>query len=355
MRIMTVVGARPQFIKAGPLSKAIAAHGHEEILVHTGQHYDARLSDVFFTELQLPVPRHHLGIGSAGHGVQTGSMLAAIEPLLLQDKPDVLLVFGDTNSTLAGALAAAKLHIPVAHVEAGLRSFNRRMPEEINRIMTDHVSTWCFAPTQHAVDLLAKEGITAGVHLVGDIMLEATRTAVEVAGRKSTVLRDNGLQPGAYAVATVHRAENTDEPGRLQAILAGLSKLPWPVVLPLHPRTAAALEANGLQLPEGVKAVPPLGYADMLWLVRHAAKVFTDSGGLQKECFFLGVPCVTLRDETEWVETLENGWNRIVGADAAAIAEAAAAPMPAEAPSLAFGAGDTAERIVTILETGRPS
>jgi UDP-N-acetylglucosamine 2-epimerase len=349
MRIMTVVGARPQFIKAAPLSRALAP-GHQQILVHTGQHYDALMSDIFFSELGLPEPDYHLAIGSGGHGVQTGAMLAKLEPLLQEARPDALLVYGDTNSTLAGALAAAKLHIPVAHVEAGLRSFNRRMPEEINRVMTDHISTWCFAPTQNAVSLLAAEGITSGVHLVGDIMLDSTMAALAVAEGTSTVLQMLQVHPHDYAVATIHRAENTDDPQRLSDILTALGQLPWPVILPLHPRTKAAIAALGLAIPSAVRIVSPLGYGDMLWLCRHATKVLTDSGGLQKEAYFLGVPCVTLRDETEWVETLENGWNQVVGTDPVAISQAASSPRPTGRQAPVYGQGDTAQRIVGVLE-----
>jgi UDP-GlcNAc3NAcA epimerase len=348
MRIMTVVGARPQFIKAAPFSRALVAP-HEQILVHTGQHYDAQMSDIFFQELGLPAPAYHLAIGSGGHGVQTGAMLAKLEPLMLEERPDIVLVYGDTNSTLAGALAAAKLHIPVAHVEAGLRSFNRRMPEEVNRVMTDHLATWCFAPTQHAVSLLAAEGITKGVHLVGDIMLDATLAAVAVAERRSPILTTLGVQPRTYAVATIHRAENTDDPQRLGQLLTALGQLPWPVMLPLHPRTRDALARQGLEVPPSVRVIDPLGYGDMLWLCRNAERVLTDSGGLQKECYFLGVPCITLRDETEWVETVEQGWNRVVGADVAAIVAAAQRPWPTNRPAPVYGEGDTASRIVAVL------
>ena len=316
MKIVTVIGARPQFIKAAVISRWLReTTGCEEILVHTGQHYDENMSDVFFQELEIPKPRYHLGIGSGGHGAQTGRMLEAIEKVLLETKPDKLLIYGDTNSTLAGALAAAKLHVPVAHVEAGLRSFNRKMPEEINRVMADHVSTWLFAPTETAVRNLRREGIAEQqIHLVGDVMYDA---AIYFGARtRDETLDKLGLESKNYVLATIHRAENTDAGPRLRGVFAGLSAIAatLPVVLPLHPRTRAALTKEKLLEACGpnLRLIDPLGYLDMVTLEKHASVIATDSGGVQKEAFFHRVPCVTLRDETEWVELVELGWNRLV-------------------------------------------
>lgn len=311
--VLTVVGARPQFIKASPVSHALLAHGgFREILVHTGQHFDAAMSDVFFEELDIPPPKHNLEVNSLGHGAMTGRMLEKLEEVMIAEKPDWVLIYGDTNSTVAGALAAAKLHIPVAHVEAGLRSFNRRMPEEINRVVADHLSALLFCPTQTAVDNLKDEGITKGVHHVGDVMYDVTLAAVERARGRSKVLERHGLTPKTYAVATIHRAENTDDPDRFARVMQWLSDRAQetPVAMPVHPRTRKLMEKSGLT-PKGVRLIDPLGYLDMAWLTHNAAAVFTDSGGLQKEAYFHRVPCVTLRDETEWVETVEAGWNRL--------------------------------------------
>ena len=359
MQFITIVGARPQFIKAAPLSLALRKR-HKEYLVHTGQHYDDNMSDVFFRELDIPAPDRHLGVGSGPHGKQTGLMLERIEESLLEIRPDVMIVYGDTNSTLAGALAASKLHVPVAHVEAGLRSFNRRMPEEINRVLTDHVSTWCFAPSQTAVDHLAREGITEGVHHVGDIMADGVQHFAPQAKRRSKILERLGVSSGQYGVATVHRAENTDDPARLAAIIEGLRQLPWPVIFPMHPRTCGAIQRHGLETgsdslgdgacrPGQIHRIDPLGYLDMLQLQQHAAIVLTDSGGIQKEAYWLGVPCVTLRDETEWVETVETGWNRLVGADPAQMVEAARELSSCQLPRpVLYGDGQTAGRIAGI-------
>src|SRR5437016_6598734 len=317
MRIVSVVGARPQFIKAAAVSRALRALPHAvERLVHTGQHYDANMSAVFFDELAIPPPDRDLGIGSGPHGAQTGRMLAAIEEVLLADQPDWVVVYGDTNSTLAGALAAAKLHTPVAHVEAGLRSFNRRMPEEINRVMTDHTSDLLLAPTRTAVEQLLREGIpVTRVHLVGDVMFDAAQFYAERAAQRSHVLKDVGVEPKRYVLATVHRAENTDDTARLLAVFDGLSLVAeeLPVVAPLHPRTRAALaRAGALERLCGVlKLIAPVGYLDMVMLEQQAAVIATDSGGVQKEAFFYEVPCVTLRTETEWVELVELGWARL--------------------------------------------
>ncbi|MBN1394467.1 MAG: UDP-N-acetylglucosamine 2-epimerase (non-hydrolyzing) [Pirellulales bacterium] len=351
MRFVTIVGARPQFIKAAPLSAELRKR-HEEYLVHTGQHYDDNMSDVFFRELNIPSPDRHLGVGSGSHAAQTAAMLERIERVLLDVKPDAAIIYGDTNSTLAGALAAAKLHVPVAHVEAGLRSFDRRMPEEINRVVADHLSTWLFAPSQVSVRQLAAEGVTEGVHEVGDIMADGVRLFAPLARERSEALARLGLNPGEYFAATVHRAANTDDAERLTGILQGLSAASRPVVLPLHPRTRAAIERHGLtSLTENtsgsLRIIEPLGYLDMLQLQQNAAAVLTDSGGIQKEAYYLGVPCITLRDETEWIETVEAGWNRLVGAEdrkiLLAIDESPAVggrPHP-----VLYGDGHAAERI----------
>lgn len=311
-KIFTVVGARPQFIKAAAISQALAAIGLDEVLVHTGQHFDALMSDVFFEELAIPKPAYNLEVNSLGHGAMTGRMLEKLEEAMLAEKPSMVLVYGDTNSTVAGALAAAKLQIPVAHVEAGLRSFNRRMPEEINRVVTDHVSTLLFCPTQTAVRNLAHEGIVNGVHATGDVMFDTTITAVQRAKARSTILSDLDLTPKQYSVATIHRAENTDDPARFARVVAWLEDAARsvPIVMPVHPRTRKLLSQRGAP-PTRLTLVDPIGYLDMAWLVNQSAAVFTDSGGLQKEAYFHRVPCVTLRDETEWVETVEAGWNRL--------------------------------------------
>jgi len=315
MKCVTIVGARPQFIKAATVSRVLRSTPDiTEILVHTGQHYDSNMSEVFFDELEIPQPDYHLGIGSGTHGSQTGKMLEAIEAVLIQEQPNWVLVYGDTNSTLAGALAAAKLHIPVAHVEAGLRSFNRRMPEEINRILTDHTSDLLFAPTDTAVKNLLHEGIPENkVHLVGDVMYDAALYYGAKADTHSQILSKLGLSPRGYILATIHRAENTDDAARLQAIFQGLMQVAQeiPVVLPLHPRTRKALERENLfsEVSESLLLIEPVGYLDMVMLEKNACLIATDSGGVQKEAFFYHVPCVTLREETEWVELVEMGWN----------------------------------------------
>ncbi|HEY8172218.1 MAG TPA: UDP-N-acetylglucosamine 2-epimerase (non-hydrolyzing) [Dehalococcoidia bacterium] len=349
MRIFTVVGARPQFIKAAAFSSAIRRN-HQEILVHTGQHYDAQMSDVFFDELDLPKPDHHLGVGSASHAAQTAQMLERLEPLMIDAAPDAVVIFGDTNSTLAGAFAAAKLHLPVAHVEAGLRSYVRDMPEEINRVVADHVSTHLFAPTQSAADNLAREGITHGVTVTGDIMYDALLRHAPIAAERSQLLRDHVLERGGFALATVHRANNTDDPERLRAIIHALSRLGEAVVLPLHPRTRASMIAHGIKASAHVRIIDPVGYLDMLALEQAARVVLTDSGGVQKEAYLLAVPCVTLRDETEWLETLDGGWNVLAGADPERILAAARRDRPSTPPASVFGDGHAAERMVTALE-----
>ncbi len=362
VRVVTVVGARPQFVKASVVSRAFRATAAiEEFLLHTGQHYDENMSGLFFRELDIPEPDCHLGIGSASHGAQTGRMVEAIERTLLDIQPDWVLVYGDTNSTLAGALAAVKLHVPVAHVEAGLRSFNRRMPEEVNRVLTDHVADLLFAPTETAVKNLATEGIVgARVALVGDVMYDAALHYGRVAESESRVLQRLGLEPEAYVLATIHRAENTDDPARLAEILAGLAAVAshTPVVLPAHPRTKKAL-ADHVALAktrDSLRVIDAVGYLDMLMLEKHARAVATDSGGVQKESFFFQVPCVTLREETEWVELVELGWNRLVGQinagsveDTVVTALRAAKPESTARP---YGEGHTASEIVRRLGKG---
>ena len=356
MKILTVVGARPQFIKAAAFSRVVRER-HTEILVHTGQHYDPSMSDVFFEELGLPRPDHHLGVGSGPHGRQTAQMLERLEGVIRAEAPDAVVIYGDTNSTLAGALAAAKLDLPLAHVEAGLRSHVRAMPEEVNRIVADSVSTHLFAPTQSAVDNLMAEGHalerggTRGrIYLTGDIMYDALLQQAPVAADRSRILEQLALKPGAYAVATVHRAANTDDPRRLESIVDALMTLGEPVILPLHPRTRAALAHTDIEVEAPVRIIDPVGYLDMIALQQHARIVLTDSGGVQKEAFLLGVPCVTLRDETEWVETLEGGWNVLAGADSERILAAARRPRPPAAPPHVFGDGHAAERMVAALE-----
>jgi len=349
VKIASVVGARPQFIKAATVSRHLR-RAHQEVLVHTGQHYDAQLSDVFFAQLDLPAPDHHLGVGSAPHGRQTAQMLERLEDVLLQEKPERVLVYGDTNSTLAGALAAVQLHIPLAHVEAGLRSYDRRMPEEINRILTDHCADLLFCPSATAVQNLAREGITAGVHLVGDVMYDSLLQQLPDERAAQEALSQQGLSPREYLLVTVHRAANTDDPARLGAILQALAELPLPVVFPIHPRTRKAIAAAGLSLAPSIHLREPLGYRDMLVLERYARTILTDSGGVQKEAFFLGVPCVTLREETEWPETVECGWNVLAGADPERIVAAAKRPAPQGERPLLFGDGHAAEKIVRSLE-----
>ncbi len=351
MKLVTVLGARPQFIKAAPVSAALTANRIPEVILHTGQHYDRNMSAIFFEQLGIPAPAYNLGINDTSHGAMTGQMLAEIESVLLQEKPDMCLVYGDTNSTIAGALAAAKLNIPVAHVEAGLRSFNRTMPEEINRVLTDHMATLLFAPTCNAVQNLASEGITAGVHQTGDVMYDATLTFAKISQKASTILKQLTLEADSYYLATVHRAENTDNPGRLESILKALAALnrELPVVLPLHPRTAGAIDKFGMT-PHIQKlcTTRPLPFLDMIKLEKSARVIITDSGGVQKEAYFHSVPCVTLRDETEWVETLEAGWNQISGADPERIVNAVLNAKKGRSIE-EYGTGQSAHAIVEIL------
>jgi UDP-GlcNAc3NAcA epimerase len=350
MKVVTVVGARPQFVKAAPVSR-ILREKHNEVLVHTGQHYDYGMSQVFFDELGLPEPDVNLGVGSGSHGRQTGEMLVGLEKVLQSERPDRVLVYGDTNSTLAGALAAVKLRVPVAHVEAGLRSFNRTMPEEHNRVLADHCSDLLFCPTQTAVDNLRHEGIAQGVHLVGDVMVDAALQHGAVARQSSTLLEDLGLAGQEFALATIHRPYNTDDPARLEQILAALAALDLPVVFPVHARTRDHLAQMGNPQSKirNLRSMDPLGYLDMLALEQAASLILTDSGGVQKEAYFFGVPCVTLRPETEWVETVAAGWNRLAWGDTTGILKAARGPWPSKPPHPIFGDGHAAERIVAIL------
>jgi UDP-GlcNAc3NAcA epimerase len=358
IKIVTIIGARPQFIKAAAVSRVIRrSEDIREIVVHTGQHYDDNMSDVFFRELDIPKPDYHLGIGSGAHGWQTGAMLSAIEPVLLAEQPHGVVVYGDTNSTLAGALAAAKLNILNAHVEAGLRSFNRRMPEETNRVVADHVADLLFAPTTTAKRNLLNEGVReAEIHLVGDVMYDAALYYGSKSEKESRILSRLQVEPKEYVLATVHRAENTDDANCLVAIFEGLMQVSRDtmVVLPLHPRTRKALEREGLLLraAAAMKLIEPVGYLDMVMLEKNAKVVVTDSGGVQKEAFFYEVPCVTVREETEWVELIELGWNRLAPPNgsvslAEAVSEAVArAPGSWESP---YGNGRSAEEIVEIL------
>lgn len=356
LKLLTVVGARPQFIKAAALSRYIADKRSgevEEKIIHTGQHYDENMSDVFFDQMHIPKPTFRFNVDKGTHGAMTGKMLEDIEGVLMEERPDALLVYGDTNSTLAGALAAAKLHIPVAHVEAGLRSFNMKMPEEINRILTDRVSTRLYCPTQTACTNLASEGVTEGVLNSGDIMLDVAQYYTPLAAENSSIMTDRGLETGAFALSTIHRAENTDVPERITAICHGLNRISkdTPVVLPLHPRTRKIIESLGLSdALKDVRLVDPLPFWDMVVLQQHAKMIVTDSGGVQKEAYFHQTPCITIRDETEWVETLHDGWNQLVAPDQDVIAQAALnLRKPTQEQQPYFGNGATSTFIIDDL------
>jgi len=356
MKIITIIGARPQFIKAAPFSEAFRKE-NTEILVHTGQHYDSNMSDIFFEELGIPKPNYNLEVGSGNHGEQTGRMLEKIEKIILKEMPDGVLVYGDTNSTLAGALAASKLHVPVFHIEAGLRSYNKRMPEEQNRVLTDHISDLLFCPTQTAVNNLKLEGLESGVINTGDIMYDAVMRNIAVSEEKfgnqvwlASLMNDNQEIPDIklknYYLATIHRAENTDNSQKLQDVFMALSKMDKPVLMPLHPRTRKLL--NELNIPtHNVIIVNPVGYLLMLFLTKNAYMVLTDSGGLQKESYFLKTPCTTLRDQTEWVETLSNDWNVLSQISVASIVNAAHRELTCLKHSqlMLFGDGHAAEYI----------
>lgn len=352
-----MVGARPQFVKLAPIAAAVAAAGHEHVIVHTGQHYDEELSGVFFAGLGIPEPDVRLATGSGTHGVQTGSMLAALDPILTERAPDWVLVYGDTNSTIAGALSAVKLHLPVAHLEAGLRSGNRRMPEEHNRILTDHAADLLLAPTPQAVGHLGREGLGERTVLVGDVMVDACRQARDRAVGAPDAPQGPAVA-GDYLVATVHRAENTDEPATLAAIVEALAALPLPVRLLAHPRLRARAREFGIALERGAISLGnPLPYAEMVAAVHGAAGVVTDSGGLQKEAYLLERPCTTVRTETEWPETTTDGWNVLVRPDRAAreLAAAVTRPVPAVRPGAPFGDGKAAERVVAELASRHPA
>ena len=348
--ILSVVGARPQFVKLAPIAHACSDAGVEHIVVHTGQHYDPMLSDVFFSDLKIPAPDEHLGVGSGSHGVQTGAILSQLDAVITKHSPDWVLVYGDTNSTLAAALSAVKLHVPVAHLEAGLRSFNRAMPEEINRIVADHTADLLLAPTEVAAGHLASEGLADRPGVVGDVMtdvLELTRRGV--AELPNPITAELGLTPGSYSLATIHRPANTDDPQRLEAVLESLGAVDHPVLLLAHPRLVAKAEEHGLTLSTGnLVAHPPLAYPDLIRSADDARGVITDSGGLQKEAFLLRTPCTTVRQQTEWVETVDCGWNVLVEPGEELIA-AAQRPTPAPTQITPYGVGHAAERVVEVL------
>jgi len=358
VKVISVVGARPQFVKLAPVASAAAAAGVEHVIVHTGQHYDPLLSDVFFDDLGIPAPDIHLGVGSGSHGVQTGAILAAMDGVLESAAPDWVLVYGDTNSTLAAALCAVKLQLPLAHLEAGLRSFNRAMPEEHNRVLTDHAADLLLAPTEVAMGHLRREGLADRAVLVGDVMTDVLlRTRDEVKAGTSSVLSRLGQAHGSFYLATIHRAENTDDPSQLAAVVAGLAALDRPVVLLAHPRLTARAAAFGIALTQGsLVAHAPLGYPDLVAATLASAGVVTDSGGLQKEAFLLRVPCTTIRTETEWVETVELGWNALVDSPSR-LAAAVTRPRPAATDAAPYGDGSAAERVIEVLQErggGRP-
>ena len=347
-KICTVIGARPQFIKAAPVSKVLRRE-FNEILIHTGQHYDNNMSAIFFDELNIPKPDYNLGIGSGGHGKMTGEMLTKLEEIYLKEKPDYVLVYGDTNSTLAGALAASKLLIPVIHIEAGLRSFNMSMPEEQNRILTDHISSLLFAPTETAMKNINNEGLKEKGINVGDVMYDAVLNFTKLANDKSTIVKELDLKLGEYILTTIHRAENTDDINRLKNIIDALNSTEKKIVLPIHPRTKKYIQEYGLEFGDNIKCIEPVGYLDMISLESNASKIVTDSGGVQKEAYFMDKPCITMRDETEWVETVNVGWNIIVGTDKEKILNAINEfEVPKDKPNI-FGEGKAAEKILENL------
>ncbi len=350
MKVLSIVGARPEFVQAAPVSRALRQR-HREVLVHTGQHYDDLMSRVFFQDLAIPEPDYNLGVGSGSHGTQTGEMLARLEAVMLREQPDWVVIRGDTNSTLAGALAAAKLNLPLAHVEAGARSFRRTMPEEVNRLVADHVADLLFCIAPSGVRNLAAEGITRGVYNVGDVMYDVLLDTLPRARQQSRVRADLGLTPGGYVLATVHRAANTDDARNLRGIVTALNAAEETIIFPVHPRTRRALESHGLALRGNVRAIDPVGYRDMLVLEEGARAIVTDSGGVTREAYLLGVPCITLRDETEHVETVESGWNILVGADPHRIECALRTFAPSGPRPPVFGNGKAAEAIVRILES----
>ncbi len=346
MKICTIIGARPQFIKAAPVSRALISKNYQEILIHTGQHYDYVMSEIFFEELQIRKPDYNLEVGSASHGAQTGQMLIEIEKVLLAEKPDLTLVYGDTNSTLAGAIASVKLQIPLAHVEAGLRSYNRAMPEEHNRVLTDHAANLLFCPTQTAVDNLVAEGINTYVYNVGDVMYDAHLFNSTLVEKKIDLFDRLNLSPKNYYLATLHRPYNTDIPENLAGILNAFGALSYPVVFPAHPRTQKFIQQYDLLVSSNVHLIQPVGYLEMLLLEKNALTILTDSGGVQKEAYFNAVPCLTIRPETEWIETVETGWNILVDPTREAILSALSQPHPDQAPAPIFGDGQAAQQIV---------
>ncbi len=349
MKIITVIGARPQFIKAAAVSNKLRKKNNE-ILIHTGQHYDENMSKIFFDELSIPYPDYNLSVGSGGHGKQTGEMLIKLEEIYEKEKPDMVLVYGDTNSTLAGALVASKMLVPVVHVEAGLRSFNKAMPEEQNRILTDHLASKLFAPTETAVRNLKAEGVEDNVYNVGDVMFDAVLHFGEIAKEKSRIIEGLNLKDKEYILTTIHRAENTNDISRLKNIIEALNESGKTIVLPLHPRTKKYVGDYELKFNENIKIIDPIGYLDMLSLESNCTKIVTDSGGVQKEAFFMKKPCITMRDETEWVETVENDWNRIVGTDKAKILDAIMNFEPSKPQKIIFGDGKSSEKICDIIE-----
>ena len=359
LKIATIIGVRPQFIKAATVSTAIAKHNRlsstpliRELYIHTGQHYNYEMSESFFRELRLPKPTYHLNVIHGSPTAQIGETLKRLGSILIKENPDIILVYGDANPTLAGALAAAKLHLPVAHVEAGLRSFNRQMPEEINRLLTDHLSYWLFCPSQQAVENLKKEGIQKGVYLVGDVMYDIFLShSAKILKKQKSLLAKHSLRPRSYALATIHRAESTDQPNRLRHIFLALEQLAkdsMPVILPLHPRTQKVLKSSKISL-EHITILPPISYQEMLCLEANAKAILTDSGGVQKEAYWLSVPCVTIREETEWVETVKTGWNTIVGFNSEKILTAALKAFPIDNHPNLYGDGQAASRIINYL------
>ncbi len=352
IRITSVIGNRPQFIKAAAVSRRLREH-HDETLVHTGQHYDDEMSRVFFEELRVPAPDLQLGVGSGTNTAQTARMLAALEPALADSRPDLVLVYGDTNSTLAGALAGAQARVPLAHVEAGMRSFDRAMPEELNRVLTDHASDLLFCSTETAVKNLENESVAGTIHLVGDVMADVSLTFASIVAEQLDLVEKLGLAPGDYFLVTAHRAGNVDDPERLGRLVSLIERLPGETVFPVHPRTAKRLDEAGLRqrLEESTKVVPPLGYLDFMQLLHHARTVLTDSGGVQKEAYLLDIPCITLRDTTEWVETVSAGRNVLVDLDADAALDAIERPRPEEPRPDLYGGGRAGERIRDVLDS----
>lgn len=355
MNLITIVGARPQFIKAAAVSyaaKNFSNSVHEQI-IHTGQHFDTNMSDVFFNELSIPKPKFHLGIGGGTHGANTGRMIEAIEKVLLSEQPDAVLVYGDTDSTLSGALAASKIHIPTIHVESGLRSHNKRMPEEINRILTDHASDILFTPTKNASENLRREGIASEkCFLVGDVMLDATLLFGDLSDQKSRITTTLGLSPDEYILVTIHRQESTDDRNILSSILSGIGKIKEQIIWPIHPRTKQRIQKYGLSVPPNMRLIEPVGYLDMLQLEKKARIIATDSGGIQKEAYFHGIPCVTIRSETEWTELVEAGWNRLVDPlNSDEITRTLSShKRPTSDSSLLYGNGSASKKIIETID-----